>query len=29
MVQALRSWWVPLSCVAFILVNMLATAHEF
>lgn len=29
MVQALRSWWVPLSCVAFIVVNMLATAREF
>lgn len=29
MVRAIRSWWVPITCVAFILVNALLTAHEF
>ncbi|MCI1753609.1 MAG: O-antigen ligase family protein [Flavobacteriales bacterium] len=27
--RAIRSWWVPAVCVAFVLVNALLTAHEF
>ena len=29
MVRALKAFWIPLACVAFILVNTLLTSHEF
>ncbi|MEO8733218.1 MAG: O-antigen ligase family protein [Flavobacteriales bacterium] len=29
MVRTLKSWWIPLACVAFILINTLLTVHEF